>query len=80
MDISVLTNLVVDRKGRPKIELADFFVEITKKLNNGRPVLSVYNHIRRIYHPGNYSGKWSESEDNTLKRHATLKPITLLVI
>lgn len=46
---------------------ASLFNFVTQKLD-GRPVLSVYLNMRRIYNPGNYLGRWSEEDDAELMR------------
>ena len=43
------------------------FVEVAQRLE-GRPVLLVYQCMRRMFHPGNLKGKWSEEDDKELKR------------
>ncbi|KAM0684442.1 RNA polymerase I enhancer binding protein [Mitosporidium daphniae] len=58
---------LVTRKNKMRDTIGNIFVEATKALNNGRPVFAVYDHIRRLYHPNNYTG-WTPTEDEHLKR------------
>ncbi|RUS23749.1 hypothetical protein BC938DRAFT_474678 [Jimgerdemannia flammicorona] len=32
-----------------------------------RPLRSIFHHVKQIYHPDNYGGKWTEEEDGQLK-------------
>ena len=50
----------------------DFFVRTATKLG-GRPVLMVYHYIKRLLHPGNRAGNWTEEEDAQLRRLFVLK-------
>lgn len=43
------------------------FFHVSKHLD-GRPVLMVYQAMRRMFHPGNRRGVWSETEDAELQR------------
>lgn len=45
----------------------ELFPEVTKRLP-GRPVLLVYQCMRRMYHPGNKKGAWSADDDSELHR------------
>lgn len=33
-----------------------------------RPIIAVYHHVRRSYHPLKQQGKWTEAEDAALKQ------------
>lgn len=35
-----------------------------------RPIIAVYHHVRRAYHPLRAQGKWMPSEDALLKAYA----------
>jgi len=35
-----------------------------------RPIIAVYHHVRRVYHPLRAQGKWMPSEDALLKAYA----------
>jgi hypothetical protein len=37
-----------------------------------RPIIAVYHHVRRAYHPLRAQGKWMPSEDALLKAYARL--------
>ena len=37
-----------------------------------RPIIAVYHHVRRAYHPLRAQGKWMPSEDALLKAYAQL--------
>ena len=50
----------------------DFFVKTATKLG-GRPVLMVYHYVKRLLHPGNRAGNWTEEEDAQLRRLFVLK-------
>lgn len=39
-----------------------------------RPIIAVYHHVRRSYHPMKQQGKWMESEDASLLQ-SVLDPI-----
>lgn len=54
-----------DRRGHRRLE--SFFLAAAQQLP-GRPVVHVYHYLRRQYHPGNWQGRWSEDEDEQLKR------------
>ncbi|KAF7792820.1 hypothetical protein EIP86_003920 [Pleurotus ostreatoroseus] len=57
-----MVNLIFTRdKGREA-----FWVEITSALHL-RPIISVYHHVRRIWHPLRGQGKWMPAEDAALK-------------
>lgn len=45
----------------------ELFLEVAKCLH-GRPVLLVYQCMRRMYHPGNRRGAWSTADDTELRR------------
>jgi hypothetical protein len=47
--------------------LHDFFVTAAQQLE-GRPVIHVYHYLRRQYHPNNWKGQWTETQDAELKR------------
>jgi len=47
-------------------QFGDFFVRLAQKLP-GRPVINVYHCLRRLYHPGNRKGRWSEDDDRQLR-------------
>lgn len=36
-----------------------------------RPIIAVYHHVRRSYHPLKQQGKWTAAEDATLKQQVT---------
>ncbi|KAI5116616.1 hypothetical protein M0805_009197 [Coniferiporia weirii] len=44
-----------------------FWFEITSQVPQ-RPVVAVYHHVRRSYHPMKQQGKWMPSEDDTLRQ------------
>jgi hypothetical protein len=44
-----------------------FFVQVAMSLS-GRPVITVYHYLRRLYHPGNRQGAWLPEEDMHLRR------------
>lgn len=48
-----------------------FWFDLTAQLE-GRPVISVYAHVRRMFHPQARGGKWSAEEDEQLARLVTL--------
>lgn len=50
-----------------KSALGKFCVELTQELP-GRPVITVYHYLRRLYHPGNKQGSWLPEEDMHLRR------------
>ncbi|KAJ3558308.1 hypothetical protein NM688_g996 [Phlebia brevispora] len=57
-----MVNLIFTRdKGRDA-----FWVEITSALHL-RPIISVYHHVRRVWHPMRGQGKWMPCEDAALK-------------
>jgi hypothetical protein len=35
-----------------------------------RPIIAIYHHVRRVYHPLRAQGKWMPSEDALLKAYA----------
>ena len=41
-----------------------------------RPIIAVYHHVRRAYHPLRAQGKWMPSEDALLKAYARLCCLT----
>ena len=43
------------------------FVEVAEKLE-GRPVLLVYQCMRRMFHPGNQRGRWTKEDDDQLQK------------
>ncbi|PJF18428.1 hypothetical protein PSACC_01744 [Paramicrosporidium saccamoebae] len=45
----------------------EVFRTVAQKLD-GRPILLVYQCMRRMYHPGNMRGKWNDEQDAELKR------------
>lgn len=45
--------------------LSTFFVDVSQHFG-GRPVGSVYESLKRIYHPGNHRGPWTPEEDEIL--------------
>jgi hypothetical protein len=45
----------------------DVFHYVAQRLD-GRPVMLVYQCMRRMYHPGNLKGRWTSEEDGELKR------------
>lgn len=54
----------------PKIEKNKdnaFWSEITAAVPQ-RPIIAVYHHVRRSYHPLKQQGKWTEAEDAALKQ------------
>ncbi|KAI1318341.1 RNA polymerase I enhancer binding protein [Mortierella claussenii] len=53
-------------KGREeKNELKPLWVEIAARLES-RPLLNIYLHIRRMYHPQNNVGQWTKEDDTKL--------------
>lgn len=66
------TNAFFTRKERGGQRYADgrfreLFLEVARRLP-GRPVLLVYQCMRRMYHPGNGRGAWSAADDSELHR------------
>lgn len=47
-----------------------FLIELAAPFKT-RPLRSVYHHVIQIYNPDNYGGKWTEEEDEQLKRSIT---------
>ena len=47
--------------------LSDFFVSASQYFG-GRPVVAVYDFLKRKYHPGNYRGFWNSEDDQILLR------------
>jgi hypothetical protein len=45
----------------------ELFIEVAKQLE-GRPVLLVYQCMRRMFHPGNQRGRWLPEDDQELQR------------
>ena len=45
--------------------LSSFFVDVAQHFG-GRPVVAVYECLKRIYHPGNHRGPWTPEEDDIL--------------
>ncbi|KAF5358953.1 hypothetical protein D9758_004747 [Tetrapyrgos nigripes] len=43
-----------------------FWSEITAAVPQ-RPIISIYHHVRRTYHPFKQQGKWTEEEDDKLR-------------
>jgi hypothetical protein len=33
-----------------------------------RPLIAIYNYVRRVYHPLKYQGKWMPAEDESLRQ------------
>lgn len=50
-----------------KSAFRNFFVQMAMELP-GRPVITVYHYLRRLYHPGNKQGAWLPEEDLHLRR------------
>ena len=50
-----------------KAAFQSFFVQMAMELP-GRPVITVYHYLRRLYHPGNKQGAWLPEEDLHLRR------------
>lgn len=47
--------------------LSNFFVDVSQHFG-GRPVVAVYDFLKRLYHPGNHRGPWTPEEDQVLLR------------
>lgn len=47
--------------------LSNFFVDASQHFG-GRPVVAVYDFLKRLYHPGNHRGPWTPEEDQILLR------------
>lgn len=47
--------------------LSNFFVDVSQHFG-GRPVVAVYDFLKRLYHPGNHRGPWTPEEDEILLR------------
>ncbi|KAG6336529.1 hypothetical protein ID866_2551 [Astraeus odoratus] len=47
-----------------------FWSEITAAVPQ-RPIIAVYHHVRRTFHPKKQQGKWTVEEDNLLKQAVT---------
>ncbi|KAH0839932.1 hypothetical protein J3R83DRAFT_886 [Lanmaoa asiatica] len=47
-----------------------FWSEITAAIPQ-RPIIAVYHHVRRAFHPKKQQGKWLPEEDNLLRRYVT---------
>lgn len=45
--------------------LSTFFIDVAQHFG-GRPVVSVYECLKRLFHPGNHRGPWTPEEDETL--------------
>lgn len=68
-----------DRKGKRKEDKNqigdDLWPTIAMAVGGGRPVLAVYNHVKRQYDPSVKGGPWTVSEDQALeaavKEHGT---------
>ncbi|KAG0054408.1 RNA polymerase I enhancer binding protein [Gryganskiella cystojenkinii] len=56
-------NGVVKEAG--KEELKPLWVEIARRLET-RPLLNIYLHVRRMFHPQNNVGQWTKEDDNKL--------------
>ncbi|KAL7413114.1 hypothetical protein BDY24DRAFT_390630 [Mrakia frigida] len=58
---------IVFSKGRKERgDHPTFFQEITQALPD-RPIIAVYHHLRRLYHPMKGQGPWSKEEDDKLR-------------
>lgn len=44
-----------------------------------RPIIAVYHHVRRSYHPMKQQGKWMESEDASLLQSVSNKVLRLIL-
>lgn len=47
--------------------LSNFFVDVSQHFG-GRPVVAVYDFLKRLYHPGNHRGTWTAEDDQILLR------------
>ena len=47
--------------------LNNFFVDCSQHFG-GRPVVAVYQFLKRLYHPGNHRGAWNTEDDEALLR------------
>ena len=45
--------------------LSNFFVDAAQHFG-GRPVVAIYELLKRMYHPGNHRGPWTQEEDEIL--------------
>ena len=45
--------------------LSNFFVDAAQHFG-GRPVVAIYELLKRMYHPGNHRGPWTQEEDDIL--------------
>ncbi|KAF9464388.1 hypothetical protein BDZ94DRAFT_1162036 [Collybia nuda] len=63
-----MTDLIFPRVEKTKDNA--FWSEITTAVPQ-RPIIAVYHHVRRSYHPMKQQGKWSAHEDAQLKQAVT---------
>lgn len=45
-----------------------------------RPIIAVYHHIRRSYHPLKQQGRWAPHEDDALKQCVSIDSIPKFVL
>lgn len=68
MTLDKFKSIFFDQMGAaspPGQRLSDFFVSITAHFG-GRPVVALYDFLKRKYHPGNHRGAWTDEDDQAL--------------
>ena len=56
-----------DPSRRSRALRTKFFSQLAMTLD-GRPVVTVYHHVKRSLNPGNYRGRWEAEDDEELRR------------
>lgn len=67
MSDDAFRDALLTRAQENKSVFRNFFVQVAMELP-GRPVITVYHYLRRLYHPGNKQGAWLPEEDMHLRR------------
>ena len=70
MSLETFKNIFFDNLGNGQghqKRLSTFFVDVSQHFG-GRPVVAVYELLKRLYHPGNHRGSWTPEDDQILLR------------
>lgn len=66
LDKDELIDIIFAKGKKARETYSNFWSQVTSALVE-RPIIAVYHHVRRLYHPMNHQGTWSPEEDAKLK-------------